>query len=146
MLDEMERIPEEVLVEQYYMLMHNILEKLQHRFRELPEYTTWKEIGNRIGMAPAVVSRCISGQENMKIQTMHKLARGMGCRLHVDLEPLCDVRPSNRPISARAQKVTQGTVGSATDEMEPLVWVTTSSRITPAMPDTLNIMLSNDHV
>jgi hypothetical protein len=94
-------IPSEVLSEQYHLLLHDLVSQLQHRFREID--LTQKQIGGKIHKQPAVVSRCLAGQENMTVRTMHDLARGMNCRLEISLQPLDKLRPSNRPIQRASE-------------------------------------------
>jgi transcriptional regulator with XRE-family HTH domain len=89
------RIPEDVLAEQWYGLLHRVLGKLQTAFRNTG--LTQEAIGRRIGKSPAVISRCLRGKENMTLRTMHEIARGMNCRLRIELDALDEVQPSNRP-------------------------------------------------
>jgi transcriptional regulator with XRE-family HTH domain len=93
-------IPSDVLAEQYYTVLQDLLGQIQDRFRNTPGLTQ-KELAHRIGKQPAVVSRCLTGQENMTIRTMHELARGMDCRLDLALTPLITIPPANRQISER---------------------------------------------
>src|SRR6185312_6554510 len=92
-------IPPEVLAEKYFLLMQDMISKLQHHFRE--SGLTQKQIAARVGKQPAVVSRCLAGQENITTRTLHDLARGMDCRWEFDLVPLSTLQPSNRPIPDR---------------------------------------------
>lgn len=87
------RIPEDVLNEQWFSLLHSVLGNLQATFRRVG--ISQEEIGARIGMDPARVSKCLRGQQNMTLKTMHKLARGMDCRLEIALCDLKTLTPSN---------------------------------------------------
>jgi transcriptional regulator with XRE-family HTH domain len=92
------RIPDEVLSEQWFGFVHSVVARLQAAHRE--SGVTQKEIGARIGKAPAVVSRCLSGQQNMTIRTMYELARGMGYRIEVSFQRLDKLQRANRqPVS-----------------------------------------------
>jgi hypothetical protein len=94
------RIAPEALAEQYYYLLQKLIGKLQDRFRNTPGLTQ-KTIAQKTGKQEAVVSRCLAGQENMTLRTMHDLARGMDCRLDIELTPLAKIVPANRPIAQR---------------------------------------------
>ena len=93
-----DRIPEEVLAEQWYSLLHQVIGKVQDAYREAAKSgLNQKAIAKRLGKkSPEVISRCLSGQKNMTLRTLHELARAMDCRLDVTVTPLSGIRPSNR--------------------------------------------------
>ncbi len=89
------RIPEEQLAELWYGFKHQVLEKLQFAFRE--SGLRQDEVADRLGRQPATVNRWLRGKENMTLRSMHDLARGMNCRLHIEVQNLDKVqRLSNR--------------------------------------------------
>lgn len=114
-------IPAEVLAEQYFGFMQDLISKIQHRFRFVG--LTQKNIAARLKRQPAVISRWLSGQENMTVRTMHDLARAMDCRLEINLVPLDQVRPSNRPIAKKLS-------------------MPTTSALSPTMPLEFNVGFS----
>lgn len=98
-----ERIPPAVLAEQWFGLMHRLIEAMQKQFRN--SGLTQHDIARRIGKAPAFISRCLSGQQNMTMRTLHDIARALGCRVEVSLVPLAELPMANRrpyPPSATA--------------------------------------------
>jgi transcriptional regulator with XRE-family HTH domain len=94
-------IPKDALTEQWYGLLHRVLGKLQAAFRK--SGLTQEAIGRRIGKSPTVISRCLRGKENMTLRTMHEIARGMNCRLRIELDSLDEVQPANRPRRGEQQ-------------------------------------------
>ena len=88
------RLDDAVLAEQWYSFIHKLISQLQHAFRA--SKLTQKSIADRLGKRPEVVSRCLAGQKNMTIRTMHDLARAMDCRLEIVVRPLSEVTPTNR--------------------------------------------------
>jgi transcriptional regulator with XRE-family HTH domain len=88
------RIPEDELAELWFGFRQHTMDKLQVAFRRhgIPE----KEIAVRLGKDPATISRCLKGRSNMTLRTMHELARGMNCRLRVELDYLPEIVPVNR--------------------------------------------------
>jgi hypothetical protein len=80
------RIPEEQLLDQWHEFKHEILEKLLDAYKsgDVQE----REIAVRLGKGPSFVSRCLTGNQNMTIHTMHDLARAMNLRLRIELDPL----------------------------------------------------------
>lgn len=91
-----ERIPEERLAEQWYGLLHKVIAGLQAVYRKRSPELTQKLIAARLGKRPEVVSRCLSGQKNMTLRTLHDLARAMDCRLDIVVTPLSSLTPTNR--------------------------------------------------
>jgi transcriptional regulator with XRE-family HTH domain len=93
------RIPEAVLVQQWFSFLHQVLAELQAAFRRLQKdpatRLTQQDIADRLGMQPAQVSRYLRGHTNMTLMTMHKLARAMGCRLEIRLRDLNSLPAAN---------------------------------------------------
>lgn len=54
-----------------------------------------KQIGDRIGMDDAQLSRILKGDANITLRTMHKIARAVDCRLDIELTDLTTVKKSN---------------------------------------------------
>jgi transcriptional regulator with XRE-family HTH domain len=90
------RIDEATLSEQWFSFVHKLIGQIQHVFRE--SGLTQKTIAKRLGKRPEVISRCLAGQQNMTIRTMHDLARAMDCRLDIVVTPLRGIRSSNRRV------------------------------------------------
>jgi hypothetical protein len=91
-----QRIPPEVLEEQWYRFVHHLIEGMQTAFRNAQgDDINQKKMASRLGKKPSFISRCLSGQINMTIRTIHDLARAMDCRLEVTFKPLKDLRPAN---------------------------------------------------
>jgi hypothetical protein len=96
--DQVSRIPPYVLEEQWYGFVHSLIEKMQIAYRNAQKddpQINQKTIAGRLGKKPSFVSRCLSGQQNMTIRTIHDLARGMECRLNVSFQPLKSLPSSN---------------------------------------------------
>ena len=87
-------IPREVLGEQWFSFRHKVLEGLQSAFRVCG--LTKDQIAKRLGKDAATINRCLRGQQNMTLRTMHDLARAMGFRLRVEFDELSALPPSNR--------------------------------------------------
>lgn len=87
------RIPEEVLTENWYGFMHDLIDEMQRAF--LKSGLSQDEIAERLGRDPAFVSRCLRGQSNMTVRTANNIARSMDCRLDVSFLALSELQPSN---------------------------------------------------
>jgi hypothetical protein len=83
------------LGEQWFAFRHEVFGQLKDASRR--SKFNEKEIAARIGRFPSFVNRCLRGKENMTMRTMHDLARGMNCRLKVQIEDLDGLTPANRP-------------------------------------------------
>jgi len=105
-----QRISEATLAQQWFSFLHGALGELQSAFRRINKTKglTQKDIGAKLGMDPARVSKCLRGRTNMTLRTMHNLARAMDCRLVISLQELGSLRPTNRPptIANQIEKVT----------------------------------------
>jgi transcriptional regulator with XRE-family HTH domain len=88
-------IPTDELSELWFSLKQQVLSKLQAAARR--SKLTQEDIAARIRKSPAVISRCLRGKENMTLRTMHEIARGMNCRLRIELDDLNNIPPTNRP-------------------------------------------------
>ena len=76
-----------------------------YRNRRKTHSLSQKVLAEKLGKKPSFISRCLSGQQNMTIRTIHDMARAMDCRLEVNFVPLESLRPSNdRPNSDDRQK------------------------------------------
>lgn len=116
-----DRIPEEVLAEQWYGLMHQVIGKVQEAYREAAKNgLNQKIIAQRLGKkSPEVISRCLSGQKNMTLRTLHALTRAMDCRLDVSVTQLKEIRPSNRTAILGGQKQPDTTSPKLITPMSP---------------------------
>ena len=88
------RIPEQDLAELWFGFKQQVLDKLQAAFRA--SKLKQEDIALRLGKDPATISRCLRGQRDMNLRTMHDLARGMNCRLQIEVTPLDQLSPVNR--------------------------------------------------
>jgi transcriptional regulator with XRE-family HTH domain len=100
------RIPEATLAEQWFGFVHNLLSEMQemYRTRKKTHNLSQKGLAERLGRKPSFISRCLSGQQNMTIRTMHDIARAMGCRLEVRFVPLESLRPANNQPYERPER------------------------------------------
>lgn len=92
----------EILAEQWYDFMHDLLGEIRTAYREAHKTrgVNQQYIADRLGVDAALVSRWLNGRQNMTVRTLHNVARAMDCRLRVGLDDLVSVRPSNnRAIS-----------------------------------------------
>lgn len=89
-----DRISEDILAEQWFSFIHGMIAKLQVAFRK--SGFSQKQVARMLGKQPAVVSRCLTGQQNMTVRTMHDIARAVGCRLEINLVPIRDLKPASR--------------------------------------------------
>jgi hypothetical protein len=93
------RIPEELLAEQWFSFVQDLIGGMQSAYREAKKRDpklNQKVMAAKLGKKPSFVSRCLSGQTNMTIRTIHGIGRSMGYRLRVYWEPLYSLQPSNR--------------------------------------------------
>ena len=119
------RIAEEVLTENWYEFIHDLIDEMQAAF--LKSGLSQDEIADRLGRDPAFISRCLRGQNNMTVRTINNIARSMNCRLDVNFQALSELYPSNlQPhVSQRAwvfETTQTGTIGSKADQPQELVW------------------------
>ena len=107
------RIPAAELAEHWFSFNHSVLNELQAAFRKLGKAAApvaQKDIAVRLGKDPATISRCLKGQQNMTLRTIHDLARGMGYKLQIRLVPLQQIQPTNQmpaPQPANAEVIQQ---------------------------------------
>jgi transcriptional regulator with XRE-family HTH domain len=94
-------ISKDDLAELWFGFKHQVLDKLQAAFRA--SKLKQEDIASRLGKDPATVSRCLRGQRDMSLRTMHDLARGMNCRLQIEVTPLDQLIPVNREHGASWQ-------------------------------------------
>lgn len=86
----------ELLAMQWFGFMHDLHSELVQAYRMAAhEGLTQKEIARRIERDPGFVSRCLKGQQNMTVRTIHNLARAMGYRPKITLEALDSLSPAN---------------------------------------------------
>src|SRR5215470_11319242 len=91
-----ERISEDLLAERWFEFMHSLIRGLRAAFRTANKAgITQKDIAAKLGKGPAFISRCLSGQQNMTVRTMHALALAMEHRLEIRLVPLAMLPQAN---------------------------------------------------
>jgi hypothetical protein len=86
------------LDEQWAAFMQALVGKLQVRLYDLnaKEGLKQKDIAERLGHSdPTYLSRCLAGQRNMTLRTVHDLARAMNSRLEISLKPYEEMTPTN---------------------------------------------------
>jgi transcriptional regulator with XRE-family HTH domain len=88
-----EKIPEEVLTEQWYGFVQNLIGNMQSAFRSAN--ITQKAMASRLGKKESFISRCLSGQQNMTVRTIFMIARAMGYRLEIKFQKVSSLRPTN---------------------------------------------------
>jgi len=109
---DVKRIPDQELAELWFSFKQNALDKLQTAFRR--GNLSQEDIAVRLGRDPATISRCLRGRTDMNLRTMHDLARGMGCRLRIELDHLDGILPVNRPHGETWQASITGTTSTNT--------------------------------
>ena len=99
------RIPDEILAEQWFGFVHHLISGMQdvYRTRRKTHGLSQKVLAEKLGKKPSFISRCLSGQQNMTIRTIHDIARAMGCRLEVRFVPLESLRPANNVPAKEAE-------------------------------------------
>src|SRR2546422_7983143 len=102
--NQVDRIPDEVLAEQYYRLIHHLIGEMQAQYQT--SGIAQKDMAARLGKKPSFISRCLSGQTNMTIRTIHELVRAMNARLEVIVRPLSDIPVKNRQVQIPTSGVT----------------------------------------
>jgi plasmid maintenance system antidote protein VapI len=117
----MDRIPAARLAEQWFGFLHGLIGTIQQSYLRAQREGTinQKIIARRLGKDPATISRCLSGQQNMTIRTMHDLARAMDCRLQVELVPLSSLPIANRPRQSDTEQATP-TISSSLSLVFPI--------------------------
>jgi len=116
-----ERIPNEVLAQQWFAFIHRAIGGLQVAFRTEHKRSglTQKDIAQKLGKHEATVSRCLSGQQNMTLRTLHNLARAMDCRMEIKFSPLAGVQPTNRATALAASQPASQFIGKASNSASP---------------------------
>src|SRR3989338_3947150 len=87
------RISEEQLAEYWFDIRHRVFEQLRTAFHR--SGIKQETIAARLGRNKSLISRWITGQENLTLRTMSYLARAMNCRLEINVRSLAELRPSN---------------------------------------------------
>ena len=74
------KIPEDTLAEQWFGFRRELLGEMHemYRTRKKTHDLSQKGLAERLGKKPSFISRCLSGQQNMTIRTIHDIARAMG--------------------------------------------------------------------
>ncbi len=93
-----QRIPEEQLAEHWYGFMHDLLGGLRRAYAKAKQddpTLTQKVIAARLGRDHGQVSLWLNGRQNMTVRTVNSLARALGHRLNISLEPLSHVTRRN---------------------------------------------------
>jgi transcriptional regulator with XRE-family HTH domain len=97
-MSKAKRISEDVLAEQWYSFLHQLIGRMQEAFRTARSEDSdlsQKAIAEKLGKPAPFISRCLSGQQNMTIRTIHAIARAMGYRLEINFRPIKSIQPSN---------------------------------------------------
>jgi transcriptional regulator with XRE-family HTH domain len=118
----LDRIPQEDLAELWFSFKQQLLDKLQSAFRS--SKLKQEDVARCLGKDPATISRCLRGQRDMSLRTMHDLARGMNCRLRIEVDQLEDISPANREHGS-AWQIPPAPVNVA--EQNPIIVETASS-------------------
>jgi hypothetical protein len=102
------RIPPEVLSEQWFSFVHDMIGGLQAAYRQAQEHDpsfNQKVLAERVGLKPSFVSRCLSGQQNMTTRTIYIIGRGLNCRPRIAFEPLWTLAPANYSSAQNRQPI-----------------------------------------
>ena len=92
-MSNVERISEDVLAEQWYSFIHDLIGNMQAAFRAAG--ITQKVISRRLGKKESFISRCLSGQQNMTVRTIFYISRAMGYRLEIRFRRLSSLKTAN---------------------------------------------------
>ena len=115
-----QRIPEEQLAEYWFGFMHDLLGALRRAYAKAKQddpTLTQKVIAARLGRDPGQVSLWLNGRQNMTVRTVNSLARALGHRLNISLEPLSRVTRRNwNYLDERDGSSTSGQVSSVPDD------------------------------
>jgi transcriptional regulator with XRE-family HTH domain len=85
-------IPKRELLAYQADVKGSIFRQIRERFSHLKEGGfTQKEFAARIGMNEGQLSRRLRGDFDLRLETLSDLARGLDCRIDVELAPLLDV-------------------------------------------------------
>jgi hypothetical protein len=118
-----QRIPPEQLAEQWFSFVHALMGGMQTAYRDIQKRQpglNQKVLAARLGKKPSFISRCLSGQTNMTIRTIHDLARAMNYRVEVKWQPLDALQPVNRqppimqPVASTTPAAIYGAVAPRT--------------------------------
>jgi transcriptional regulator with XRE-family HTH domain len=86
------RIPESELLAYRAEVKGEIFRQIRQRLSLLQEDGfTQKDLADRLGMDPGLLSRRLKGEQDMRLETLSDLGRGLGCRIDVSLVPLTQV-------------------------------------------------------
>ena len=98
-----QRIPDEVLAEQWFGARLLAFDKLLAAFRQTG--LEQKDIAEILGKKTSQISRWLRGYDNVTFRTLSNLARALDCRLDVEFTPQKDmVQPNYAFDSRRAEK------------------------------------------
>ena len=94
-----ERIPDDVLNDEYHEILSNAYRSLREAFaKRAAEGWSQDEIAARLGVDKSLVSRRLNGRENLTLRTLSQMATGLDYRLFlqfVALENLVATTKSN---------------------------------------------------
>ena len=108
---ETTRIPPEVLDEQWFAFMHRLIGGMQSAYRA--SGVTQKLMAARLGKKASFISRCLSGQQNMTVRTIHDVGRSMGYRIDIYFRPLSSLVPANRQPPATIEQLAPARTATA---------------------------------
>ncbi len=77
---------DDVLVAQWFALLHGGLGQLQSGFRQ--RKMGYSDLGAKLGVSPEQAKTLITGQTELSVEMMHKMARAMDFRLEISLKDL----------------------------------------------------------
>lgn len=95
-MTNVERISDVELEDHWHGLMLRTFLKIRKAVDDAKDQgLAQKDIAARIGMNEAQLSRLLTGESNVTLKTMHKLARAVDCRIEVELTELSALRKPN---------------------------------------------------
>src|SRR5690348_14956152 len=88
-----DRIPKHELADYAADVKSQLLRQIRRRFKLLHERDefTQSDLAARLGVNKAVICRRLQGENDMRVETMAEMARGLDCRVDVTLTPIGQV-------------------------------------------------------
>ena len=134
-------IPKRELLDYSAEVKAALFRQIWKRFRYLEQTFgfTQQHLTQRLGVGKAVISRRIRGENDMRLETLSDLARGLDCRIDVLLRPFEEIDVANFqkfPFKSPASVAVADIVPSVEQSIgEDIVWKPLSSKLEPAAID-----------
>jgi hypothetical protein len=102
------RIPDEQLLEEYYICLHGAYNAMRIAFEE--SGLVQDQLAERLGIDKSLVSRRLNGTENLTLKTLSYMGTAMGYRPMISYTPFDQLGMGNYFISTPLHTVPAGTV------------------------------------